>query len=343
MLHSSISGHVVQTDDHHSFYLSAGTEDGPLIIFVHGWPELSLSWRHQLPSLAGLGLRCVAPDMRGYGRSKVHERHEDYALEAIVGDMIGLLDALGEESAIWVGHDWGSPVVWSIASHHPDRCLGVASLCVPYYTMERGLEAMLPLINRELYPEDEFPLGQFEYQRFYEEDFAAAIAPFDADPTRAIKALFRSGKPAAKRKPSRTAFVRKDGGWFGGKPVAPAVAHDADVLTEEDLAEYADALIRNGFFGPGSYYMNHEANAAYAEQAANEGVLEMPTLFIAAEYDQTCESVVSRLAEPMGDYCHNLTSRVIQSGHWMAQEKPQEVNAELVHWLASSVLVSQSD
>ena len=85
MLHSSISGHVVQTDDHHSFYLSAGTEDGPLVVFVHGWPELSLSWRHQLPSLAGLGLRCVAPDMRGYGRSKVHERHEDYALEAIVG------------------------------------------------------------------------------------------------------------------------------------------------------------------------------------------------------------------------------------------------------------------
>ena len=319
-----------------SFYLAAGPADGPMIIFVHGWPELAISWRHQLPCFAALGYRAVAPDMRGYGRSTVYERHEDYALELVVEDMILLLDALGVEKAVWVGHDWGAPVVWSIASHHPERCYGVANLCVPYYSLERGLDACLDLIDRNTYPEDEFPLGQWEYQRFYEENFAAAIAPFDANPMMAIKALFRKGDVNGKNKPSRTSFVRRDGGWFRGAGEPPDVPRDGDIISEVDLCAYAAALTRNGFFGPSSYYMNHTANAAYAAEAVNGSVLEMPTLFVAAEYDFTCECISSRLAQPMRDFCPSLTTRVVQSGHWMAQEKPAEVNAALAHWLATS-------
>ncbi len=337
MLSTPVAEYLARTGDHQSFYLAAGPADGPLIIFVHGWPELAISWRHQLPVLGALGFRAVAPDMRGYGRSTVYDRHEDYALELLVGDMIGLLDDLGVEKAVWVGHDWGSPVVWSIASHHPERCCGVANLCVPYYSLERGLDACLGLIDRDVYPEDEFPLGQWEYQGFYEENFAAAIAPFDADPMKAVQALFRRGDPAGKNKPSRTAFVRRDGGWFRGAAEPPDVPRDSEVVTEADLRAYSAALSRNGFFGPGSYYMNHKANAAYAARAVNGGTLDMPALFIAAEYDFTCECITSRLAEPMRERCRNLTTRVVQSGHWMAQEKPVEVNAALVHWLATSV------
>ena len=334
---TTVAEYVVRTGDHQSFYLAAGPADGPMIISVHGWPELAISWRHQLPCLGALGFRAVAPDMRGYGRSTVYERHEDYALELVVADMIGLLDAIGVEKAVWVGHAWGAPVVWSIASHHPERCHGVASLSVPYYTLERGLDALLGLIDRNIYSENEFPLGQWEYQRFYEENFAAAIAPFDADPMKAIKALFRGGDPAGKDKPSRTAFVRRDSGWFRGAAEPPDVARDPDVITEADLCAYAAALTRNGFFGPSSYYMNHTANAAYADRAVNGGMLEMETLFIAGEYDFTCECVTSHLGQPMRDHCRNLTTRVVQSGHWMAQEKPAEVNAALVHWLATSL------
>ena len=334
---ATVTENTVRTGDHQTFYLAAGPADGPLVIFVHGWPELSISWRHQLPCLAALGFRAIAPDMRGYGRSNVYERHEDYALESVVADMTGLLNALDVEKAVWVGHDWGAPVVWSIASHHPERCHGVANLSVPYYTLERGLDGMLGLINRDVYPEDEFPVGQWEYQRFYEENFAAAIAPFDADPVKAIKALFRGGDPNGKNKPSRTAHVRRDGGWFRGAAEPPDVDRDPNVLTEADLCAYAAALSQNGFFGPSSYYMNHKANLAYADRALNGGVLEMPTLFIAAEYDFTCECIDSRLAEPMRNHCLNLTERVVQSGHWVAQEKPAEVNAALVHWLATSL------
>src|SRR5215510_7634541 len=124
-------------------------------LFVHGWPELSISWRHQLPTLAALGFRAVAPDMRGYGRSSVYTQHSDYAQQHIVRDMLELMDSLGRAKAVWVGHDWGSPVVWNLASHHPDRCHAVANLCVPYYTIERGLDHTLALVDRDLYPVNE--------------------------------------------------------------------------------------------------------------------------------------------------------------------------------------------
>src|SRR6266540_6640898 len=167
---------IVRTDRHTTFYLASGAQDAPLIVFVHGWPELSISWRHQLPCLAGLGFRAVAPDMRGYGRSSVYSRHEDYALEEIMKDMLELLDALGRERAVWVGHDWGSPVVWSLASHHPDRCHAVANLCVPYLPGGFTPASFVPLVDRAVYPANEFPAGQWDYMRYYEESFAEAIA-----------------------------------------------------------------------------------------------------------------------------------------------------------------------
>lgn len=328
---------VFRTGDHHTFCLMAGPDDGVPIIFVHGWPELSISWRHQLPCFSAMGFRTIAPDMRGYGRSTVYDQHGAYALECIVGDMIGLLDALGAEKAIWVGHDWGSPVVWAIASHHPEKVEAVASLCVPYQALESGLDAMLPLIDRSVYPEDQFPLGQWEYQQFYVEDFSAAIAPFDANPTNAIKALFRSGNPSGKGKPSGTAYVRRDKGWFRGAAEAPDLPRDEAVISEADLSTYAAALTRNGFFGPGSYYMNHDANAEYAKRSVHNGKLDMPVLFLAADYDYTCECIESRLAEPMRSSCSDLTETVVKSGHWMAQEQPAAVNAALAQWLARRV------
>ena len=332
-----VTDHVVKTARHTSFYLACGAADAPPIIFVHGWPELSISWRHQLPCFAALGFRAIAPDMRGYGRSSVYPQHEDYTLEQITADMIELLDSLGHAKAIWVGHDWGSPAVWSIASHHPDRCHGVANLCVPYFPKGFGPRAVADLIDRAIYPAAEFPAGQWEYQLFYRENFEKAHAAFEADVEATVKALFRKGDPAGQGKPSRTAFVRKDGGWFGGRPAAPDLPRDTDVLTEADFRTYAAALKRNGFFGPDSWYMNPEANAAYAETSVNDGRLDMPVLFLHGQYDYTCETVTSRLAEPMRQGCPDLTEAVVPTGHWMAQENPVAVNAALARWIATKL------
>ncbi|MGA3002478.1 MAG: alpha/beta hydrolase [Acetobacteraceae bacterium] len=332
-----ITDHVVKTQRHTSFYLACGAADAPPIIFVHGWPELSISWRHQLPCFAALGFRAIAPDMRGYGRSSVPPRQEDYAMEPITGDMIELLDSLGHDKAIWVGHDWGSPVVWNIASHLPERCHAVASLCVPYFPVGFGFRALADLIDRTIYPAAEFPAGQWEYQLFYRENFGKACRVFEADVAATVKALFRKGDPAGKGKPSRLALVRKEGGWFGGRPGAPDLPRDADVLTEADLSAYVAALTRNGFRGPASWYMNPDANMAFQAGSVNGGQLNMPVLFLHAAYDYTCETVDSRLADPMRRSCTDLTEVVVSTGHWMAQEKPAAVNAALARWTATKL------
>ena len=109
------------------------------------------------------------------------------------------------------------------------------------------------------------------------------------------------------------------------------------MLTEEDLDKYVGALKVNGFFGPGSWYMNHARNLAFAKKAADGGKLRLPVLFLHGDYDYTCETMVSGLAEPMRAACANLTEVVVQSGHWMAQEKPAAVNAALAKWLADQL------
>jgi len=329
----SIAEHTLTSARHTTGYLSCGAEGAPLLIFLHGWPELSLSWRHQLPAFAALGFHCVAPDMRGYGRSSTYHRHEDFAQELIVADMLELLASLGRERAVWIGHDWGSSVVWNLAAHHPENTAGAASLCVPYLASGFTLDTIVPLVDRGVYPEAEYPAGQWDYQFFYEESFDKARTGFEANIRNVVKALFRKGVPNGVGKPARTAAVRKAGGWFGGG-ACPDVPRDADVITETDLDAYTAALTPSGFFGPDSWYMNHKANGAYARLAKNGGRLSMPVLFLHGAYDTVCETLTSRLPEPMRRDCADLTEIVVKSGHWMAQEQPVAVNAALAKWLA---------
>ena len=329
----AITEHVVKSARHTTAYLACGDPGAPLLIFVHGWPELAISWRHQLPCFAALGFRCIAPDMRGYGRSTVHPRHEDYAMEEVVADMLELLDSLGREKAVWIGHDWGSPVVWCMASHHPERCHGVANLCVPYLKNGFTLENLVPLVDRTVYPAEAYPVGQWDYWLFYKESFDKARSGFEANVRNTAKLLFRKGDPGGAGRPAATAAVRRAGGWFGGG-AAPDLPVDSDVVSEEDLSAYVASLERNGFFGADSWYVNQERNGAFAVRAVNGGRLEMPVLFLHGTYDWVCQTVTSRLAEPMRADCADLTEVVVPSGHWMAQEKPVEVNAALARWLA---------
>jgi pimeloyl-ACP methyl ester carboxylesterase len=333
-----ITEHTLKLGDHEMFYLAAGPEDGPLIVFVHGWPELGYSWRHQLPVLGGLGFRAIAPDLRGHGRSSVYPRHDDYSMEKHVGDLIHMIATLGREKAVWVGHDWGASVVWSLASHHPEHAHAVANLCIPYASMEAGLQQLVELVDRRVYPEADYPAGQWDYQYFYEENFERATTVFDANPETVIKALFRSSfGPDGRGTPAITATIRRDGGWFGGLDAAPDTPLDEEVISEEELRVYANALTRTGFFGTDSFYMNHGANKEYFRTRKNDDYLDMPALFLAASQDYVCECVESRLPEPMRKQCRKLTEKTIDSGHWMAQEKPLAVNNALVRWLANAV------
>jgi pimeloyl-ACP methyl ester carboxylesterase len=206
---------------------------------------------------------------------------------------------------------------------------------VPYVATGFAPKNVIPLVDRTVYPEAESPAGQWDYMLFYEENFDKACAAFDADPRNTVKALFRKGSPAGKGKPSRTATARKDGGWFGGAGRAPDVPRDPDLVTDEELDIYAAGLAQNGFFGPDSWYMNAQRNIDYAARARDGGRLSLPVLFLHGEYDYTCETVESRLAEPMRRDCRDLTEVLVASGHWMAQEKPRVVNAAIAKWLAT--------
>lgn len=327
-----ITEHLLKTDRHTTGYLQCGALDAPLLVFIHGWPELSISWRHQLPVFAALGFRCVAPDMRGYGRSSTYTRHEDFAQPLIVDDMLDLLSSLVRDQAVWIGHDWGSPVVWNMASHHPDKTAGVASLCVPYCPNGFVVENLIQYVDRTVYPEETYPAGQWDYMLYYQESFDKACRQFEANIENVLKAFFRKGNPAGMGKPFRTAEVRRLGGWFGDAPF-PDLPRDEDVISEEDLATYTASLTRNGFFGPDSWYMNGKANQDYASLAVNGGNLTMPALFVHAAYDNICDTLTSKLAEPMREACADLMEEVVKSGHWMAQEKPDELNAVLARWL----------
>jgi pimeloyl-ACP methyl ester carboxylesterase len=325
---------VARTERHTTAYLECGPPGGPLMIFVHGWPALARMWRHQLEHFGGLGFCCIAPDMRGYGNSSVPPRREDYALEETVRDMTELLHALGEERAIWVGHDWGSPVVWSLAGHHPELCRAVVNLCVPYIARGFAPANLIPLVDRTIYPEAKYPAGQWDYQLFYETAFDTATAAFEADVPATFKALYRSGNASEKGRPSLTARISRDGGWFGGAGRAPNLPRDPTVLSEDDLAAYVAAFERTGFSGADSWYANHERNLQYAARLGERGALHMPVLFLHAAYDSICETVDSRMAEPMRRDCTNLTERVLETGHWMPLEAPAQVNAAIAEWLS---------
>ncbi len=122
---ASLTTRTFASSRHTSRYWEVGPAEGPLMIFLHGWPQIGLMWRAQMEAFASEGWRCIAPDMRGYGGSTAPRPSEAYALKEIVDDMVELHDSLGAHPAIWVGHDWGSPVAGALAAHHAKRSRGI--------------------------------------------------------------------------------------------------------------------------------------------------------------------------------------------------------------------------
>jgi pimeloyl-ACP methyl ester carboxylesterase len=224
---------------HTTHYWEAGPANGPFMIFLHGWPGIGLIWRAQIEIFASLGWRCIAPDMRGYGASSAPAVPEAYALQEIVDDMVELHDHLGGSPAVWVGHDLGSPVAGALAAHHPQRCRGLVLISVPYFPNGFALANLLPLVNRERYPADEYPDGQWDYCRFYVTNFEQTVIDFDVDIPATLAAIYRSGEPTSKGQIYRSALVSRRGGWFGSAHRAPTVSPDPTLWPPEDF----DALI----------------------------------------------------------------------------------------------------
>ena len=305
------------------------------MIFLHGWPSIGLMWRAQIDAFAADGWRCVAPDLRGYGGSSAPAANDAYAIRHVVTDMAELHDHLGGSPAIWVGHDWGSVVAGALAAHEPKRSRGVVLTSLAYFPDANALPTLVPLVDRTLYPADQYPDGQWDYYRYYTTHFEAAVADLDADQTATLASVFRSGSSAAVGKVSPNALVTRNGGRFGAAHRAPPTRPDAAVWPPADFSLLLQAFKAHGFRPPCAWYLNDDANIAYARTAPDGGCLSQPVLFVNGDWDQICSITGNRQGDPMRAACADLTVTRMPAGHWLPLEcKTQHIQV-IRNWLQS--------
>jgi pimeloyl-ACP methyl ester carboxylesterase len=275
---------------------------GPLVLLLHGWPELWWSWRHQLPVLAAAGYRAVAPDQRGYGRSSRPERVEDYDIVHLGGDIVALIDALGEERAVVVGHDWGAIVAWYLGQAVPERLAGLAALSVPFWPRPpRPPTAMW----KELFGDRFFYMLHFQTP-------GVADAQLDADPGASLRLVMRR--------------VSQD--VFDGTAEVPPVFK---WMSDDEFAVYEAEFRRTGFTGGLNWYRNLDRNWELTAETAGRKI-DVPTMFLAGERDPV-QLFIPR--EPMREWVGDLREFVLVpgAGHWIQQERPQETNDALLRFL----------
>ncbi len=295
--------------------------DGPLVLLLHGWPESWYSWRHQIPALAAAGYHVVAPDMRGFGKTDTPHDVEDYDIIHLTGDVVGIIDALGEETAVVVGHDWGSIVAWNCMLLAPDRFRALVAMSVPYGG--RGKESLVTTLKRNF--------GDNFFYILYFQEPGVAEREFDNDPRGILSRLYLSpGSP--REKPEVTDARSSAGGWIkrlGAPKELP------DWLTEQDLNHYVQEFTDAGFRGGINFYRNFDRNWKVTPQLAG-AMVKQPVLFIAG-----AKGVVIRGAGE--DQLRAMMGRAVSDlrgvklfpgiGHWVQQESPAETNAALVDFL----------
>jgi pimeloyl-ACP methyl ester carboxylesterase len=338
-LSASLSTRTFASSRHTSRYWEAGPAEGPLMIFLHGWPQIGLMWRAQMEAFASEGWRCIAPDMRGYGGSTAPRPSEAYALKEIVDDMVELHDSLGARPAIWVGHDWGSPVAGALAAHHAKRSRGIVLISVPYFPQGFGLPSLVPLLDRNLYPADQYPDGQWDYYRFYLTHFNQSVSDMETDIPATLASLYRPGNPAfaaAAGKISPSALITANGGRYGSAHRAPPTTPDAALWPPVDFDALVSAFRVTGFRPANAWYLNDTENAQYARSAAHGGRLLQPVLFVNGDFDPICDINRGRLAEPMRNACQALSVITMAAGHWVPLERKTELTRVIRSWLETN-------
>lgn len=317
---------------------------GPLVLMVHGFPESWYSWRHQLPALAAAGYRAVAIDVRGYGRSSKPRDIPAYRMLAHVADNVAVLRALGEETAVIVGHDWGSPIAANTALLRPDLFTAVALLSVPYAPRGgiRPTEAFTMLGGTE-----EFYINYFQEpgraEAEIEEDVRGWLAGFYAGLSGDAKTPSHAESATAAEPPSAAESPSAQGAFplfsvpAGGKlsDRFPADTTASSWLTDADLDFYADEFERTGLTGGLNRYRNVDRD--WEDLAAWHGApLTQPALFIGGELDAPTQWMAEAIkAFPVTVPALSASHILEGCGHWVQQERPEEVNRLLLDWLRS--------
>jgi len=314
--HGLIGHRLVETNGIQLHIAEAG--EGPLVLFVHGFPESWYSWRHQLPVLAEAGFHAVAPDMRGYGRSDKPQNIEAYNQVEVVKDIVRLISALGYKTAVVVGHDWGAPTAWSCALHYPEEVSAVVGLSVPFLPRPD----VSPLTTMKAVFKDMF------FYQLYFQDPGVAEAELEKDIEVSLRKFFylASGDYPA------TSFVPRP-------PDSDLLSHidDPEKLgqwcTQEDLDYYVSQFSLGGFRGPLNYYRNHDLTWQLTESGPDK--INQPSMFLAGAKD----GVIIMAAEAIKNMPGHLSDLRINElipdvGHWTQQEAPEAVNKKLLEFLS---------
>jgi len=291
--------------------------EGPAVVLCHGFPDLAYGWRHLMPALAAAGYRALAPDQRGYGLTGGPPAVEAYDIHHLTGDLVGLLDALGVERAIFVGHDWGGSVAWMTALLHPMRVAGVIGVNTPHYPRPSSapIERLRAMFGDSYY--------MVAVQGSDAIDRALA-----ADVRRTFVQIARTGVP-----PDETL-----GGWLGpdGRMrtmvefVAGPPMPGAPLLSEADLSVYVDAFTSTGFTGGLNWYRNLDRNWATTPHLTGARITA-PALMVTAEWDVLLPPAAADRMRPLVPDLE--TVMIPRCGHWTPQERPAELAALVVGWL----------
>ncbi len=298
--------------------------EGPLVLMVHGFPESWFSWRHQMGPIAAAGFTAAAIDVRGYGGSDKPHPVEAYAMERMVSDVAGAVEALSPGApAVLIGHDWGAPIVWNSALIRPDRVRAVAGLSVPYVGVPT--QSMSVMI-KEVFTSR----GKFFYQHYFQ-DQGVAEAEMQADVRGALRKFYYAISGDA-----------PDGTWPSDKVVGDPLLlrlPDPDPfpawLTPADLDYFVGEFEGSGFRGPINRYRNHDRDFDYLKQFQGRSI-DQPSLFIGGQRDLVL-TMFGRVdfVPLMKTQLTDLRGHDILPGcgHWTQQERPVAVNERLIAWL----------
>jgi pimeloyl-ACP methyl ester carboxylesterase len=310
-------------------YYEVGPRIGVPVIFCHGFPELAFSWRHQLRAFEAAGRWAIAPDQRGYGLTSRPDAVTDYDIERLTGDMVGLLDHLGVEKAIFCGHDWGGIVVWQMPLRHAERVAGVIGLNTPF--MPRPPADPIAIMRRR-FGEDMYIV---HFQKPGEDD-----AVLGGDVARAMNFFMRRPVPGTPPAEGGLAGGVLDEGEpaSGGSAFAlidmlkaydPAFDPRPKFLTDDEMAAFVESFERTGFTGGINWYRNFTRN--WERSAGIADHVPHPSLMVMAEMDAV---LPPSAADGMEAYIPDLEKVLIRdSGHWTQQEQPEAVNRVLLDWL----------
>jgi len=312
---------LIQTDGLRQHILEAGS--GPLVLLIHGFPELGISWRAQVQALADAGFHAVAPDMRGYGGTDKPKDVSAYSILHLVGDMVDLVRALGQTSCIVVGHDWGAPVAWHCALMRPDLFRAVFGLSVPFQPRRpKGPPtAAMAAISKRL------GRGDLYISRFQAED---AHQAFDADPETALRKAFYAYDGATPDGRQSTGFIADSETFIS---TVPEDAIRPPWMSEAHFREYVDAFSAGGFKGPVDWYRNLDRNWSLTAHL-QDALIRVPAAFVVGERDPV-RHYAGQHEAGLKDWAPDLRMQVVVpgAGHWVQQERAGEVNGLLMEFL----------